>query len=72
MLNDHDITQAMVSKDVLQQLVRLVNVKIMKTGTGDLSTLSFDGFNQFWVQLALYVYSKPPNDISHMPPIVSC
>ena len=56
-----------LSRDETAMLVRLINTKII--GRSDLSALTYEGFLQFFVQLAYYLFSRPPRDMSHLPPV---
>ena len=67
MLKDHDIGKHMVSKEELGTLIRLVNVKT--TQKRELIGLSFEGFQEFFVQTAVHVFSKHPRDLSYLPPV---
>ncbi len=46
--------------------MRLLNVKLFKRN--DLSALTFQGFVELFIQVAIFVFSKPPDSLSHLPP----
>ena len=47
-------------------MVRLLNFKTLKRN--DLSALNFEGFIQFFIQAAVFIFSKAPNSLSHLAP----
>eukprot|EP00826_Nyctotherus_ovalis_P032102 TRINITY_DN2591_c0_g4_i4.p1 TRINITY_DN2591_c0_g4~~TRINITY_DN2591_c0_g4_i4.p1 ORF type:complete len:1371 (-),score=467.46 TRINITY_DN2591_c0_g4_i4:168-4280(-) len=57
MLSDHGVDSNMVKQEDLITLFRLINVK---EGRSDLMNLPYDSFLILFVQIALYIYSKPP------------
>ena len=50
-------------------MVRLINTQILRRSSID--TLTFDGFIEFLFQISIYVYSRPPKDLQHLPPVES-
>lgn len=64
MLKDHDL-KARISQDETRDLLRLINTQILKKL--ELKGLDFEGFQQFLVQVAVFIFSKPPKDLSHLP-----
>jgi hypothetical protein len=70
MLKDHKVPNTLINKfEELPVLMRLINAKIIHKS--DLSALNYQGFVQLFIQIALFVYSKPPHDLSNMPPVES-
>ena len=65
MLKDHNSLPQHITKEALANLVRLVNTKIVKRS--DLTALDFAGFQHLVLQLAYYMYTRPPKDLSHLP-----
>ena len=64
MLKDHDM-KGYITQDETRELLKLVNTQILKKL--ELKGLDFDGFQQFFVQVAVLIFSRPPKDLSHMP-----
>lgn len=70
LLDDHGYDKkTWLSKDELRELVKLVNLKVMNRY--DAEAMNFDGFKEWVLQFAIYVYSKPPHDYSAFPPLKS-
>ena len=67
MLIEHDC-KPLISKEEFVTLLRLVCTKIMKNH--DIQELKYEGFTQFLVQVAIFIYSKPFKNLSHMPVFV--
>lgn len=67
MLDDYGFDKKkFLTKDELQTLVKLVNFKVMKKF--EPRQLEFDGFKEWILQTAIYMYTKPgPNDYSAFP-----
>ena len=63
-LRDHDL-DGLLSQEELAVLVRLTNSEIMKDT--NLKWLSFDGFKNLLVQIAIFIFSRPPYDLSQLP-----
>lgn len=68
MLNDNNIKSNMLSREALATIMRLINVK---TQRNDISTMTYDGFQECFMQLSIYIYSKPPIVLSHLPLVES-
>eukprot|EP01022_Parablepharisma_sp_SALTPOND_P028665 TRINITY_DN71377_c2_g1_i1.p3 TRINITY_DN71377_c2_g1~~TRINITY_DN71377_c2_g1_i1.p3 ORF type:complete len:558 (+),score=149.58 TRINITY_DN71377_c2_g1_i1:4544-6217(+) len=68
MLKDHNVDSYMLSRDELATILRLVN---MKANRNDITTLAFEGFQDFFLQTAIFIYSKPPVVLSHLPLVES-
>ena len=64
LIMDHNCKK-LITKDELSILFKLVNQKIMKKT--DVQTLDYDGFHNLFIQLAIFIYSRPPNNLGHMP-----
>ena len=64
MLKDHDL-QFRTSQEEARELIKLINTQIYKKI--DMKGLDFDGFQQFLVQLAIVIYSRPPQVLSQLP-----
>ena len=64
MILDHNCKK-LILKEEVNVLFKLVNQKILKKT--DLQTLDFDGFHHLFIQLAIFIYSRPPKNLSHMP-----
>jgi hypothetical protein len=58
-----------LTKEELKELVKLVNFKVMKRY--DAEAMNYEGFKEWILQFALYVYSKDPHDYSAFPPLKS-
>jgi len=68
MLNDHDC-QKLIDKEELKALVRLVNTDLCKRL--EVTNLTASGFEQFLIQLAIFIFGRPPQNLSHLPIFVS-
>eukprot|EP01022_Parablepharisma_sp_SALTPOND_P026722 TRINITY_DN64702_c0_g1_i1.p1 TRINITY_DN64702_c0_g1~~TRINITY_DN64702_c0_g1_i1.p1 ORF type:complete len:1094 (+),score=155.90 TRINITY_DN64702_c0_g1_i1:2337-5618(+) len=68
MLKDHSITLRMLSHSELASFIRLVNFKLIHKN--DLTALTYQGFIELFVQIAIYIFSKEPYYNAHMPPVV--
>lgn len=67
MFKEHQVNSSMLSRDELITMMRLVSVK---SSSSDVSSLTFEGFQDFFLQSAIYIYSKPPA-LSHLPLVES-
>lgn len=67
MLKDHNTFPSLANKQELQHLFRLINTKLFSRS--DLQALDYTGYQQFIIQLAFFCFTKPPKDLSHMPPV---
>ena len=38
-------------------------------GRGDLAPFDYDGFVEYFFQIAYFIYTKPPFDMSFQPPV---
>ena len=68
MVADHDCSKY-VNKEELHTLVRLVNMQLLDRQ--EIKNLNFQGFKDFFVQFAIFAFSRPPKDLSYMPIFVS-
>jgi len=68
LLSDHDCTK-WATKEELHALVRLVNTELLNRH--EIKNLNFQGFKEWFVQYAVFIFSRPPKDLSHMPVFVS-
>ena len=68
LLKDNGITHSQVSKDHLSSLLRSFCSKRQSSET---SAVDFPQFPDFLVQVALHLYSRPPQDLSYLPPAAS-
>ena len=64
LLKEHDLSH-LISQVELKTLIRLTNTEIMKHH--ELNCLTFEGFKNFMVQLSIFVFSRPPENLSHLP-----
>ena len=65
---DHNVTHVMMSREDLATILRLVN---SQSGKIDIYNLTFEGFQECFVQAAIYIYSKPPKILSNLPLVES-
>ena len=65
MLKDHGSLPSHITKEALMSLIRKVNTRIVRRS--DLTALDFPGFQHLILQLAYYMYTRPPKDLSHLP-----
>ena len=68
MLNDNNVNSHMLARESLATIMRLINVK---TQRNDLTTMTYEGFQECIMQVAIYIYSKPPVVLSHLPLVES-
>lgn len=67
LLKDHDLGKEYMTREELTAIIRLVNFKkILKS---DLTALNYAGFLEWIVQAAIFMFTKPPEDLSHFPPV---
>ena len=64
LIKDHDLA-SLITQEELKVLMRLTNTDLLKVDS--LKCLSFEGFKTFVIQLAIFLYSRPPQDLSHLP-----
>lgn len=64
MLNDHKVSTNLIGREELNTLFRLINLKDQKA---DLQTLSYDGFVECFLQLAIFIHNKPPRSLACVP-----
>lgn len=71
MLKDHDIYPALINKDEIATLIRLINMRWKQPGivNNDLATLDYEQFKYFVPQLAFVCFLRPPIDKSNLPPV---
>jgi hypothetical protein len=67
MLKDHDFDKNYMTKEELAAIIRLVNFK--KIFKSDLTALNYPGFLEFIIQASIFMFTKPPEDLSHFPPV---
>jgi len=64
------VKKVFITKEELQTLVKLVNFRIMNKF--EPRALEYDGFKEWIMQAAIFMYSKPgPNDLSGFPALKS-
>jgi len=68
LFKDHNISSSMLSREELSTFIRLVNAHQGKT---EISSLTFEGFQECFIQVAIYIYSKSPVILSHLPLVES-
>lgn len=66
MLKDHGINSRIIPKSNLSSLMQAINKYF--NGWGDLAPLNYEHFVEFFFQIAYFIYTKPPFDLSHKPP----
>ncbi|OMJ70384.1 hypothetical protein SteCoe_31656 [Stentor coeruleus] len=69
MLKDHNIIPNLLTKTELQTIMRFYNHKIAKQA--EQNYVDYEGFKGVFCQLAYFVYSRKPQDYSHLPPVIS-
>lgn len=57
LLKDHSLDNWKITKDELATILRLVNIKYQRS---DLSSLTFEGFQDCLVQIAIFIFGKQP------------
>lgn len=67
LLKDHDFDKRYITKEELAAIIRLVNFKITKKS--DLTAMDYPGFLEWVIQAAIFMFTKPPEDKSHFPPV---
>lgn len=67
MFKDHNIPIKLLSKIEISSLIRQINLKYFQNN--DSSAISFEGFIELFVQVALFIYNKPPAHLKHLPPV---
>lgn len=67
LLRDHDFDKHYLTKEELSAIIRLVNFKITKRN--DLAAMDYPGFLEWIIQASIYMFSKPPEDLSHFPTV---
>lgn len=65
-MKDHGIDPKELSRQEIGKLVSLVSTKMMRKS--ELHSLNYEGFVQFILQVSHLLYTRPPNDLSHLPP----
>lgn len=71
MLKKNSIIPELLHKEEAATLLRLVNAYII----GDRregKTLTFEAFNSYFLQIAMFVFGREPINLSHKPPVESC
>ena len=71
MLKDHNTYPVLITKEEIASLIRLINMSSNNENSSDLAMLDYTQFIQFIPQLAFFVFSRPPIDKNHFPPIES-
>ena len=49
--------------------MRLINMKVIHRS--DLSALTYRGFELLFIQMSIFMHSRPPKQLSHLPPVAS-
>lgn len=68
MLKDHNVTLRMISHAEVATILRLINTK--RVCRNDLSALPFEGFIEFFIQVGIFIFSKDPYCLSHLPSLL--
>lgn len=68
LFKDHSVSSAMLNREELATFIRLVNAH---QGKIEISSLTFEAFQESFVQIAIYIYSKAPLILSHLPLVES-
>ena len=66
MLKEHELLYSHVSREEVTTLVRLLNVQQRRA---ELTTLAAESFEPFVLQTAVLAFSRPPLDLSGLPPL---
>lgn len=66
-LKDHDFDKRYITKEEVAAILRLVNFK--KINKSDLTAMDYPGFLEWVIQAAIFIFTKPPEDKSHFPPV---
>jgi hypothetical protein len=67
MMKDHGVDAKELSRQEISKLVSLISTKMMKKS--ELHSLNYEGFVQFILQVSHLLYTRPPNDLTHLPPV---
>lgn len=67
MLKDHNITYRMLTQSELASFIRLINFKLIHKN--DLTALTYDGFIELFIQLAIFIFSRDPYYLTFLPPV---
>jgi len=67
MIKEHQVNSTMLNRDELITMIRLVSIK---NNSPDVSSLTFEAFQDFFLQMAIYIYSKQ-SGLSHLPLVES-
>lgn len=67
LMKDHDFDKRYITIEELGAIIRLVNFK--KINKSDLTAMDYPGFLEWIIQTSIYVFTKPPEDMSHFPPV---
>ena len=67
LLKDHQTFPSLITKEELQALFRLINMKLCNRS--DLQALDYDGYLAMIPQLAYFCFTRPPKDASYLPPV---
>lgn len=71
LLKEHNTFPQLISKDEVQNLLRLINAKSTNENARDIAMLDYDQFLTFVPQLAFLCFNRPPIDKSHLPAVES-
>ena len=69
LLKDHSMLPQYISKEDIQQLFRLINVK--EGHKDETNSLDYNGYLYLIPQVAFLSFSRPPKDLSFMPLVES-
>jgi len=67
LLKEHGFDKKYITKEELSVIIRQVNFKKIKKN--DLTALNYAGFLEWIIQVSMFVFTKPPEDKSHLPPV---
>ena len=67
LLKDHGTFPSLITKEELATLFRLINNKLFNRS--DLQAFDYNGYQAFIMQLAFYCFTRPPKDLSGLPPV---
>ncbi len=62
MLKDHGISSKIITKNDLTNIMRSLNKYL--NGRADLTPLNYEGFVEYFFQIAYFIYTKAPFDLS--------
>jgi hypothetical protein len=69
LLRDHTIIDTFITKEQVRGIMKSYCLKVLKQS--ELTSTDYEGFKGLFCQIAYFIFSSDPHDMSHLPPVLS-